>query len=278
MSIANLFVPNTDVLFCETLNAINLNVVNLDVQNLITNELTVTNTSDQINIGATNHQTILNAPAPSSNIILTLPTITETLIGTTDTATVSNKTFFDTSTRIVSTNNATKALGFNLTGQTGFTLVTIDTAATSSNVLTIPSVGVNNCNFQMGIANTIIASGSATYTPAQSGSTILVSQATSYAVSIPNPASTLIGCNYKFLVSQNGTNAVQITTVNTSGGFLYVSFVNAAGTFSTPAVGSNTITIVGNAAIIGDSIDCFCNGSVWVCSVRTNLVTGIISP
>lgn len=53
----------------------------------------VTNTTNQIALGATGTTTTINGPAPGSDITLTLPITSDTLIGRATTDTLTNKTF-----------------------------------------------------------------------------------------------------------------------------------------------------------------------------------------
>lgn len=111
-------------------------------------------------------------------------------------------------------------------------------------------------------------------TAADSGKTFFLNAAAGFDITLPAVA---IGLNFKFYVqtAPTGGSGYTITAaaVNTMVGQVYSSTAGDAD--STVTFIADLMTFVNDAAVIGDSLDAYCNGTGWFCRGFCNADTGI---
>ena len=107
--------------------------------------------------------------------------------------------------------------------------------------------------------NVIDVAAAKTVLPSDSGSLMMINQASAYAITLPAPANAQRGWNCEFIVGTAAANAVTITCVGTD---LFHGFDQNAETgveVATEATGIDVITIIAGATK-GDRISIECDG------------------
>jgi hypothetical protein len=101
-------------------------------------------------------------------------------------------------------------------------------------------------------------------TAAESGKTFFLSHATEFVSTLPAPAA---GLRYTFFVANAPESASYTIVTNSSAnvivGQVYSSDLNAAGDADFETSGGDTITFVDAKAVVGDSVELFCDGTNW---------------
>lgn len=117
-------------------------------------------------------------------------------------------------------------------------------------------------------ANTLAAS--------ECGKTILINSASGFATTLPTPTS---GCSFKFVVKTVNTDATNHTIVTDSGANIMIGGINELevdtnddGPYQADA---DTITFNSSAAVAGDLVNIFSDGTSWYFDGQTNADGGI---
>jgi len=107
--------------------------------------------------------------------------------------------------------------------------------------------------------NVIDVAAAKTVLPSDSGSLMMINQASAYAITLPAPADAQRGWNCEFIIGTAAANAVTITCVGTDlfHGFDVDAETGAEG--ATEATGIDVITII-SGATKGDRITIECDG------------------
>lgn len=113
-------------------------------------------------------------------------------------------------------------------------------------------------------------------TAAETGKTFFLSHATEFASTLPAPA---LGLHYRFFVADAPESAnYTITTTDSANiilGQIYTTDVNSATDPAFTVTGVDTITIVAAKAVLGDSVDVFCDGTNWFARVFTSVFDAV---
>ena len=102
-----------------------------------------------------------------------------------------------------------------------------------------------------------------TLTAAESGKVIFLNSATEFAVTLPALAA---GLRFTFIVKAAPSGAdytIVSPNANEIVGQVYSSDLNAASDGDFEATGCNTISFVSAKAVVGDSVELVCDGTLW---------------
>lgn len=207
-----------------TVNA--ASIINQDVSTTATPShagLLLSNTTNQLTLGASTQRVTLSAPASASNVIVTLPNVATTVIGDDTTNTLTNKTW----------NGVLIGATYGGTGvNNGSNTITVNAASTINQDVSTTAAPSHT---SLSLSNTTnqITLGASTQRVTLSAP----ASASNVTVTLPNVATTLIG--------DNTTNTLTNKTWN---GVLIGATYGGTGVNN----GSNTITVTANSTINQD--------------------------
>lgn len=112
-----------------------------------------------------------------------------------------------------------------------------------------------------------------TLTVEDSGKLITLGTAGGFAVTLPAVADSE-GVNFKFVVKVSPTTAYTVVTAS-SENVIHGNVVSSGGGATTVAAASDTITFVASTAIIGDTVELFCDGTYWYCRGECDVDGGV---
>jgi hypothetical protein len=227
----------------------------------VTGALAIHKTTNQLILGTT-LTTTLSFTAPAVSRVYTIPDsgASSSFVLTDGTQTIGGAKTFSSAVTINPTSNQL-VLGTTNT-------ITINAAAPTGNrVHSIPDSGITTGNIitSPGVTKVYTNAAHADLTLADSGSTVLISQDAAYTITIPDPAAGNIGCSFKFRINVTGANIVSLNTVTASSNKFLIAIAHGDGVAQTAAntTGQNTVRFAATSTV-GDTVELFSNGTLWI--------------
>jgi len=122
-------------------------------------------------------------------------------------------------------------------------------------------------------SNTEVVAATNVITAAESGSTFFLNNATEFASTLPAVAA---GLRYKFIITAAPVGASY--TIGSNAGADVITVLFTAGGIndaSDQATAQDVITFVDGASLVGDWVECICDGTNWACQGSAAVAAGI---
>ena len=216
--------------------------------------------------------------------------ITQAMVGTTMYV-IDDQTFDNTSTNGVAAGVLVKyestTSGWILTGPSMQPLLSGLTASASElNILDGATLEVAELNILDGVTATAaeinqycdesvkteVVTATNVIAASESGRTYFLNSATEFVSTLPAPA---LGLNYRFIVSAAPSGANYTVVTNASANIIKGFQNSAAGDAGDTSTGDDTISFVSAAAVAGDMVEVWSDGTSWFAFARSQVAAGI---